>query len=184
MCKSIVVVAIALWLQVAWVPESFAAASAESKGDVVEKPVTADTPEKFAQVAVQIREQMQANGRYEFIHPGDKVKANVDLDTIASILQKSGSVGALSESEKVRLFNTQEHLNGILVHNDGNRLVCERHAPVGTNIPVNTCKTFAELEKERRDGQKYMQDSDRRGWTCTGPKNPSCPNGYSPHSGH
>jgi hypothetical protein len=144
---------------------------------VVEKPVTADTPEKFAQVAVQIRAQMQADGRYEFIRPGDKAKVNTDLDTMAAMLRKSGSVAAMSENEKIQLFNTQEHLNGTLVHNDGNRLVCERRAPIGTNIPLNTCKTFAELEKERRDAKKYAQDYERSGWRCSGTaqkSNPSC----------
>ena len=125
---------------------------------VVEKPVAADTPEKFAETAAQIRKEMGANGRYEFIRPDDKGKADADLDAIAAMLQKAGSVSALPEGDRVKLFNTQEHLNGILTHSDRNRLVCERRAQVGTNIPQNTCKTVAEIEKMRRDSQKYMND--------------------------
>ena len=125
---------------------------------VVEKPVAADTPEKFAEVAAQIRKEMGPDGRYEFIRPDDKAKANTDLDTMAAMLQKAGSVAAMKQNEQVQLFNTQEHLNGILTHSDRNRLVCERRAPVGTNIPQNTCKTVAEIEKMRRDSQKYMRD--------------------------
>ncbi|MBS0567796.1 MAG: hypothetical protein JSS59_10385 [Proteobacteria bacterium] len=125
---------------------------------VIEKPVAADTPEKFAEVAAQIRKEMGASGRYEFIRPDDKAKANTDLDAIAAMLQKAGSVSAMPEGDRVQLFNTQERLNGILTHSDRNRLVCERRAPVGTNIPQNTCKTVAEIEKMRRDSQKYMND--------------------------
>jgi hypothetical protein len=66
----------------------------------------------------------------------------------------------------VQLFNTQEHLNGILTHSDSNRLVCERRAPVGTNIPVNSCKTVGQIEKERKDSQKTMMDQQSNGWKC------------------
>lgn len=125
---------------------------------VVEKPVAADTPEKFAAIAAEIRKEMGTDGRYEFIRPDDKAKADADLDAIAAMLQKAGSVSAMPQSDQVQLFNTQEHLNGILTHSDRNRLVCERRSPLGSNIAQNTCKTVAEIEKARRDSQKYMND--------------------------
>ena len=128
---------------------------------VVEKPVAADTPEKFAQVSTEIRKEMGPEGRYEFIRADDKAKANADLDAIAAMLQKSGSVSAMAQGDQVKLFNTQEHLNGILTHNDRNRLVCERQKPIGSNIPQNSCKTVAEIEKMRRDSQKYLLDHGR-----------------------
>ena len=124
----------------------------------IEIPVVADTPDKFAATATQIRAEMSPGGRYEFIRPDDKGKAEADLNSMAAMLQKAGSVAAMKEEEKVQLYNTQEHLNGILTHSDSNRLVCERRAPVGTNIPLTTCKTVAEIERARRDSQKYMQD--------------------------
>jgi len=128
---------------------------------VIEKPVAADTPEKFAQVSTEIRKEMGPEGRYEFIRADDKAKANADLDAIAAMLQKSGSVSAMAQGDQVKLFNTQEHLNGILTHNDRNRLVCERQKPIGSNIPQNSCKTVAEIEKMRRDSQKYLLDHGR-----------------------
>ena len=125
---------------------------------VVEKPVAADTPEKFAAVVAQVRKEMDVGGRYEFIHADDKVKADADLESMTAMLQRAGSVSAMPQDERLQLLNTQEHLNGILTHNDRNRLVCERRAPVGTNIPQTTCKTVAEIEKTRRESQKYMND--------------------------
>src|SRR5579863_1573127 len=132
--------------------------AADSDAKVKENPVAANTPEKFAQTAEQVRAEMSTGGRYEFINPGDKGKVETDLNSIGAMLQKSGGVATMSQEDKVRLFNTQEHLNGLLTHSDSNRLVCERRAPVGTNIPLNTCKTVGEIEKNRRDSQKYMQD--------------------------
>lgn len=141
--------------------QAFCLSMAVAADKVVEKPVAADTPEKFAGVAAQIRKEMDAGGRYEFIHTEDKAKADADLDSIAALLQKAGSVSAMPQDERLQLLNTQEHLNGILTHNDRNRLVCERRAPVGTNIPQTTCKTVADIEKARRESQKYMNDHAR-----------------------
>jgi hypothetical protein len=138
-----------------------ALALAADKEKLNEKRVVADTAEKFALVASEVREEMMPGGRYEFIRPDNRVKVDADLDKIGSLLQQSGSVEAMNPDLRVQLFNTQEHLNGILTHSDSNRLVCERAAPVGTNIPVTTCKSFGELERMRHDAQQYMRDHSR-----------------------
>ena len=124
---------------------------------VIEKPVAADTPEKFAEVAEQIKSEMHPDGRYEFINSGERGKVEADLDSIARMLKKSGSVAAMSQTDQVQLFNTQEHLNGILTHSDRNRLVCERRPSIGSNIPINTCRTLGEIEQVRRDTQNYLK---------------------------
>ncbi len=129
---------------------------------VIQKPVAADTPEKFTQTAEQVRKEMGAGGRYEFIRPDDKTKVNADLDSMAAMLQKSGSVGAMKEDEKVQLFNTQEHLNGMLTHSDRNRLVCENSAPTGSNLRRTTCMTVGEIELKRQRDQKGIQDLQQR----------------------
>ncbi len=138
--------------------QPFCAGLASASDKVIEKPVAADTADKFTQTAAGIHAEMGAGGRYEFMRPDDKGKVEADLNTMAAMLQKSGSVASMPQGDQVKLFNTQEHLNGILTHSDSNRLICERRAPVGTNIPINTCKTVGEIEKARRDAQKYMTD--------------------------
>jgi len=52
----------------------------------------------------------------------------------------------------------QEEVNGILHHNDNNRLVCEHVAPVGSHLPVTTCRTYGEILGQRRADQKFLQD--------------------------
>jgi hypothetical protein len=136
---------------------------------VVQKPVAADTPEKFAIAAKEIQGQMSTGGRYEFIRPDDRGKVSADFDTMQGMLNKAGSVDAMKMEDKVRLFNTQEHLNGILVHNDANRLVCERRAPVGTSIPQTTCRTLGEIERSRLATNNYMQNSLANGDICRQP---------------
>jgi hypothetical protein len=124
----------------------------------------ADTPAKFDQVIEEVHQEMGTGGRYEFIKADAKAQVEADLTAMDAMIKKAGSVSAMTQATKVELFNHQEHLNGILTHNDGNRLVCEHRPPMGTNIPVTTCKPVAEIEKQRRDAQKMMQDADKRGW--------------------
>jgi hypothetical protein len=142
---------------------------AASDSKVIEKPVVADTAEKFDALAAEIRKEMSAGGRYEYIRPDDRAKAEADLNSMAGMLKKSGSVAAMSKDERVQLFNAQEHVNGILTHSDSNRLVCERVAPTGSSIPVTKCRTVADIERNRRDTNKAMQDAMAIGSKCAGP---------------
>jgi len=141
---------------------------AVAANNVVEKPVAADTAEKFAQVANDVRGAMGPGGRYEFISPDSRAKVDADLSKMQALFQQAGSVDAMSQEQKLTLFNTQEHLNGILSHSDRNRLVCERRAPVGTNIPVTTCRTAGDIESEHRLSQKFMQDNTGANKCATG----------------
>jgi hypothetical protein len=133
---------------------------------VIEKPVAADTPEKFTETVAEIHDEMNAGGRYEFIRAEDRAKVENDLNAMAALLKKSGSVSAMTQVEKVQLFNTQENLNGILVHNDSNRLVCEHKAPVGTSIPRTTCQTVGEIENTRKASNTMMNQAAQTGSVC------------------
>jgi len=134
--------------------------------EAIKNRVAADTADKFQAVASDIRKDMNPGGRYEYITPDNKAKVESDLTIMAEMLQKAGSAGALPERDKVKLFNTQEHLNGLLTHSDSNRLVCERTAPVGTTIPKTTCQTVAEIERNRREGQRTIRQAGVAGSTC------------------
>ena len=166
--KKTTILALALisWAQALSSP----AFAADDKAGVDTERVKSDTSAAFAQTATAVRNEMTVGGRYEFITPDEKAKVNTDLDAMAAMFQKSGSVAAMSQPEKVQLFNTQEHLNGILTHSDRNRLVCEHRPPMGTNIARTSCKTVAEIEKMRRDGQKMAMDGTSKGWECLGTK--------------
>lgn len=140
--------------------------SSQAFGDAVEKRVAADTAEKFQAVATEVRHEMSPGGRYEFMRPDEKVKADADLNAMTALLQKSGSVAAMPEAEKIQLYNAQENLNGILTHSDSDRLVCERRAKVGTSIPQTTCKTFGEIERARRATNDKLQEIGRDSSFC------------------
>jgi hypothetical protein len=147
---------------------------AQDSDKVVEKPAVADTPEAFARQTAWIEQQMQPDGRYEFTRPADKERVRVLLGQMANLLQRAGTVAALDPNAKVELFNDQEEVNGILRHNDANRLVCESRAPVGSHIPVTHCHTFRQIEETARNTRIGMQQYDHSQLCSGGNPENSC----------
>jgi hypothetical protein len=125
-------------------------------GKVVEHPVSADTAAGFTDLVAAIHQQMNDGGYYQYMKPGDKTQVNADLDGMAALLQKSGAVATMNATDKARLFTLQEHANGLLTHNDSNRLVCEHVMPIGSHIPTTTCRTYGEIARERQHSQQYL----------------------------
>ena len=80
------------------------------------------------------------------------------LASMSTLLDKKGSVAQMNDAEKTQMFNDQEQVNAILAHRDGDRLVCQTVAPVGSHIPVKSCKTARQLEGDQREAQKFIQD--------------------------
>ena len=78
---------------------------------VVEKPAVADTPEAFARQLAWIDQEMQPEGRYEFIKPNDKERVRALLDQMGSMLQRAGPVAAMDNATRIDLFNKQEEAN-------------------------------------------------------------------------
>lgn len=125
--------------------------------DVNEKPVAADTSDKFEALAAAIRIQMDTGGRYEFISITDRASTNADLDRMSALLKKSGSVAEMKDQDRVQLFNLQEHINGTLTHNDNERLLCKREAAVGSHITTTTCRTYGEIQREKLALKDYTE---------------------------
>jgi hypothetical protein len=126
------------------------------------KIIVADNAQSFTDASANIRKQMDAGGRFEFIKPGDKAQVNADLDNMSAMLQKSGSVSALAPNDRVKLLNIQEHVNGLLTHSDSERLVCERTNPLGSHIPTTTCRTYGEIEKQRGESQRFLDQNETK----------------------
>jgi hypothetical protein len=127
-------------------------------GKVVEKPIASDSIGSFEKQSTNVHEQMKPGGIYEHISSTDKQRVDARLDDMHKMLEAHPAqpVNDWQQSEKVALFNAQEEVNGILKHNDNNRLICEHRAPVGSNVPVTTCNTYGELADRRSHSQKYM----------------------------
>ena len=129
-----------------------------ANSQVVEKPLVAQSLDSFNAEAAKIREQMHPCGVYGHIAPKDKGRVEERLEQIQKLLSSHASDRDLRREDKVALLNAQEEVNGILRHNDNNRLVCEHVAPVGSHVPVTTCRTYGEILEQQRSDQKFLQD--------------------------
>jgi len=126
------------------------------QGRVLEKPVLADTPEAFAQQSEWIDHELQPGGRYEFANPTERQKVRALLTQMAGLMQRAGSVAAMDPPAKIQLFNDQEEVNGILKHNDANRLICVNRKPLGSHIPQTECHTYKEIEATARNSRANL----------------------------
>jgi len=130
-----------------------------NRSQVIEKPLVGQTLDSFNQESAKIREQMQPGGIYGLMKPADKARVETRLGDMQKLLTDHAADSSMAPNDRIALANAQEEVNGLLRHNDMNRLVCERRAPVGTNIPVTTCRTFGEIEEARHDAMKSMTDA-------------------------
>ena len=133
--------------------------SAASGVDLCNRPaVNADTKETFATVSGWVQKEMSAGGRYEHVTDNERTTVQGKLAAMSALLDKHGSVAQMNDADKTEMFNDQEQVNAILAHRDGDRLVCQSVAPVGSHIPVKTCKTARQMEGDQREAQKFIQD--------------------------
>ncbi|MEO7432413.1 MAG: hypothetical protein ABIR62_10355 [Dokdonella sp.] len=119
--------------------------------------VNANSEEQFSQISENVRKDMSAGGRYEFVEPAERSKVEKGLADMAAMFRQSGSVDKMTQGDKVALFNTQEVVNAILTKRDSDRVICENRAPVGSHIPKTSCYTYGQLQESRR-GTKQVFD--------------------------
>ena len=148
--------------------------SAFAKENYHEKALNADTKESFAVVSENIRGEMQKGGRYEFVQPKERGQIDQSLTEMTALFEKYGSISAMTQDTKVKLFNDQETVNSILTKRDRDRVICTNKAPIGSHIPVTTCHTYAQ-EVEAHEGTKKQLDEWKRG-NCV-----ASPSAGSPH---
>ncbi len=126
---------------------------------VVQKPLVAQTLDNFMQDSARIRKQMDPGGLYGHITATDKARVMMRLADMQKLLQAHANASDLDTNDKIALANAQEEINGILSHNDNNRLICQHVNPVGSHIPVTTCRTYSEIMAEREHAQHDLERS-------------------------
>ena len=161
------------------------AAAAASADEAIEKPLVAQSLDGFHKEADTIRDGLKPGGRYEFVKAGDRERVEARLNSMEAVLQKNASKNDLNTADKIALANAQEEVNGILKHNDSNRLVCESRAPIGSNILRTTCHTHGQIEATARNTREGLMEFDHSRLCNGNPNNPCSPDMNHPNArGH
>ena len=119
--------------------------------------VNASTEDAFVTVSTWVRGQMDNGGRYSFVTTGERNTVNADLDLMGKLMAARGSVDKMTPDEKTEMFNRQEEVNAILAKRDRERLVCTYERPIGSNLPVKTCRTAGEIADRKGNDREYLE---------------------------
>jgi len=118
-----------------------------------------ENADAFKPTIDRIQHEMDKGGRYEYIKDDDRNEVNADLDLMLGMIREHGTVAAMKDEDRVKLFNTQEKINAILTNSDSNRLICEKVPQPGTMLRQTSCHTVAEARKRERESQDALERS-------------------------
>lgn len=120
------------------------------------------TAEVFAERRHKLINEIETGDTYAEINSMQKREVMEALDRIGTWLESAGSIDAMSDDQRIRVFNEQEKINTMLtgVAADS-RLVCTREQTVGTRMRQTSCFTVAERRRRResdtQDAQLWYQ---------------------------
>ena len=134
---------------------------AVAKENYHEKTINADTKEAFATVVAGVRGEMVDGGKYEFVQTKERVQIDEKFNDMTTLFDQYGTVSAMTQDAKIRLFNDQEVVNSILTKRDRDRVICTNKAPIGSHIPVTSCHTYAQEVEAREGTKKILSDWSR-----------------------
>lgn len=122
------------------------------------KPVVkADSKDNFEAIVAAIHQQMQPGGRWQFIDKSERATIDGSFADMGKLYDQFGSVDKMDQNAKVRLLADQSTVNAILTKKDGDRLICQTEMPVGSHLPVKTCKSYAQIQAEQRGAQEMLR---------------------------
>lgn len=118
--------------------------------------INAETQGKFEAVANAVRQQMLPGGRWQFVDKRERAMVEDSFADMSKLFRQFGSVNKMDDNTKLRLLADQSTVNAILTKRDGDRLICNSIVPVGSHLPVKTCRTYSQIQIEQRDTQDSL----------------------------
>src|SRR5579875_2419046 len=106
--------------------------------------------------------QMQPGGRWQYIDQKERATIDGSFADMGKLYDQYGSVDKMDQDARVRLLADQSTVNAILTRRDGERLICQMEIPVGSHLPVKTCRTYAQIQAEQRAAQMSLQQLNKQ----------------------
>lgn len=110
-----------------------------------------------------IRADVEAGkGRYKGMKKSTRRELYENQDVVSTLLQGKAQTTDLPEYDQVAVLNALESIEAILNNAENERLVCERHKPVGSHRTQTLCKTVAERDADQDVADRYLNHRDQR----------------------
>lgn len=124
-------------------------------------PVAVDAGDFAAQRAA-IEKALGDGKTYVEISQADRREVRTALDRMGVLLEGGKTADALTEDQKVDLFNAQETVNSLLTRAAADsRVVCTRIEKTGSHRKISVCSTVAERDRRRQLDQDRLQNSQK-----------------------
>ena len=105
----------------------------------------------------QIRVEAELrSGRYKDLSEARRSELRQRQAVVMRLTEGVAQTTELKEEQQIELFNALESIEAIVNAAEDERMVCERHRPIGSNRPQTICKTVAERRAEREDVRVQM----------------------------
>lgn len=133
----------------------------------------AATPEQFREMRQQIEAGFAEGGDYAHLTPMQRRDVISGLEYIEGLLRRHGSIDAMNEPTKVRLFNRQEKINRILSGmSEDDQVVCDRVKPAGSHMTDVKCGTLGAIRERRESDKARLRGMQRAGMPAGSPPTP------------
>lgn len=109
----------------------------------------------YEAVIADIRTNLEPGGKYAYVPKNDRPAVEEQLNIISSILAKVDSVEELNQRRRVRLFNAQEKLNGLLLQSEADRQHCQTTKLTGTHRTQTVCLTNKQREEAEETRRRF-----------------------------
>ncbi len=116
----------------------------------------------FASQRAAIEKKLADGKTYAEISQTDRREVRTALERMSVLLEGGKSADALTDDQKVDLFNAQETVNSLLTRAaSDSRVVCSRVEKTGSHRKISVCSTVAERDRRRARDQDRLQNSQK-----------------------
>jgi hypothetical protein len=121
-------------------------------------PLVKTEPAQFPSAKAQIVKDLKDGKTYAELTRTQREEVLAALDRIEAILDGTAEVSELDDKDKVQLINDQEFVNTTLTQAaEDSRLVCKSVRKTGSHRLTPSCRTVAEIRRERESSQEALR---------------------------
>lgn len=148
----------------------FAPGTVAAQGEVGTAPAALDAAAIRAQQQ-QIRADAEARkGRYAKLPDAKRTDLYRRQDRVDTLIKDVTLTTELDETRRIELFNNLEAISAIVNQAEDERMICQRHRPIGSNRPTTICKSVAQRRADREFAERNTNlstlECDRTKHTC------------------
>jgi hypothetical protein len=97
------------------------------------------------------------NGRYRDMDETRRQKLFAHQDTVTRLLTGVTRTTELPEQDRLAVSDALKAIESIVAQAEGDRLVCRRHKPIGSNRPQQICKSVRQQRAEQEASQEVLR---------------------------